>query len=271
MKSRRRNTAREGRKESRLGGARAPAAQTLLVASLLLAPACISGCAYANPEHLPTYRWTDPATALRIIRTRADAVRTLSAQCLLTLTRPGGESVRLDGALVMDPRQRLVRLRAWKFNQAVLDLTLNGQGLWIESRHDAGDSRHALPPSLSAGQVAEALSLLGPGLFDDATVDDRGGAKFSIVKPIGQGRTVVAMVDRASLTIRQYRLLDSSGKPRFRLSLEQYQPVQGVIWPTRMIATSAGGNVEIDLRDVEINASLPVRAFVPPARAEKVR
>ena len=71
--------------------------------------------------------------ALRILQDRgAGGEDGSQAASLLTLTRPDGQSVRLDAALVMSLPDHSVRLRAWKFNQAVFDLTLNPQGLWIE-------------------------------------------------------------------------------------------------------------------------------------------
>jgi hypothetical protein len=36
------------------------------------------------------------------------------------------------------------------------------------------------------------------------------------------------------------------------------------------VATSGNGDIELELREVELNALLPEHAFDPPPRAEKV-
>ena len=232
----------------------------------------IAGCAPNRAEHIPTYRWTDDQSALRTMDRRAQSVRTLGAECLIILTRPNGESVRLDGALVMAPPQKSVHLRAWKFNQPVLDLTLVPQGLWVETPRDPSGRQKVLPASLSAAQVARAMSLFGGELFQkaDVRVIDTGGPFFEVRKPVGNGQIVSARIDRATLTVRQYRLRDAAGKVRFVLALEQYRDFGGIVWPTRLVATSENGRIELELRELELNAPLPDHAFDPPARAEKV-
>ena len=77
----------------------------------------IVGCAQ---EHLPTYPRLGPPQLITAMRDRSRAVRTVSASGIITLTRAGGESVRLDGAIAMQPPDR-ARLRAWKFGRAVFD------------------------------------------------------------------------------------------------------------------------------------------------------
>jgi hypothetical protein len=207
------------------------------------------------------------------MRRRAQSVRTVSAQCLLTLTRPGGESVRLDGALVMAPQDGNVRLRAWKFNQPVIDLTLSRGELWIEVPRDDARRQQMLPASLSAAQAARALSLFGGGLFEgpQVRVKDTGAPQFEIRKSQDTGQTVRAIIDRSKLVVRQYQLIDPVGAVRFTMTLAGYETFAGIPWPTRLIATSATGKIDIELREVEINAAIPERAFDPPPRAEKVQ
>ena len=97
----------------------------------------LAGCAARRPveSNLPTYGRLDPAAALRMLAERSASVRSVSAQAGLTLTRADGQSVNLDGAVVMAPPGR-VRLRAWKFNQAIFDLTLTPDGLWVLTPDD---------------------------------------------------------------------------------------------------------------------------------------
>lgn len=232
----------------------------------------LCGCAPARVKPLPTYRWTDAQSALRTIDQRARLVHTVSAQCLMTLRRPNGESVRLDGVLVMAPPEKSVHLRAWKFNQPVFDLTLIPRGLWIESPRDEARRQALLPASLSAAKVAKVMAALGGGLLEgpDVRVIDPGGARFEIRKPLGDGQTLSEEIDRATLTVRRYRLVDPVGRVRFSLLLQQYHDLGGIVWPTRLVASSGNGDIELELREVELNAPLPEHAFDPPPRAEKV-
>lgn len=228
------------------------------------------GCTQQH-ENLPTYQWTDDATALRILRDRAQAVKTVSAASLLTLTRPEGQSVRLDAALVMSLPDHSVRLRAWKFNQAVFDLTLNSQGLWIEAQKDRQAGQSLSPAGISAAQLARALSLFGGTVFEEpgVRVIDTNGPTFQVQKRLDDDQTLTAQVDRATLTVRQYQMADVSGATRFTLTPGDYRNFNGIVWPTRLIARSEHGRIEAELRDVELNSALPPAAFVPPRRAEK--
>src|SRR5215207_7588135 len=106
------------------------------------------GCARRqNASPLPTYPSLDNAAALKVLAGRAEAVKSMSAQCALTLTRPDDQSVQLDGAVVMEPPGKL-RLRAWKFGQAVFDLTLTPDGLWVMTPQDPNRREKVLPASL---------------------------------------------------------------------------------------------------------------------------
>jgi outer membrane lipoprotein-sorting protein len=238
----------------------------LLALSSLFASGCVQ-----HHENLPTYRWTDDAAALRILQDRARAVKTVSAASLLTLTRPDGQSVRLDAALVMSLPDHSVRLRAWKFNQAVFDLTLNRQGLWIEAPKDKQHREQMSPAGISAAQLARALSLFGGTVFQEpgVRVIDGNGPTFQVQKRLDDGQTLTAQVDRATLTVRQYQMADVSGATRFSLTPGDYRNFNGIVWPTHLIARSEHGRIEAELRDVELNGALPPAAFVPPRRAEK--
>jgi hypothetical protein len=189
---------------------------------------------------------------------------------VLTLVRSNGDSVRLDGAVVM----RLpasVRMRAWKFSQAVFDLTLTPEGLWIESPPDPDRREKMLPASVNAAKMARAWAVVSGQFFCDSTVRivDRGGPRFEVEGRI-QGQRVICDVERATLTPRRYRVLDSTGVERFTLTMERYEVIQGIPWPVRLCAHSENGLIVIELRNVELNAELAPNAFVPPRRAEKI-
>ncbi|HWE97283.1 MAG TPA: hypothetical protein VG269_25210 [Tepidisphaeraceae bacterium] len=226
------------------------------------------GCAPA--ERLPTVQWTDARGALHALAERARAVHAASAECALTLTRPDGESVRLDGALAMKP-PGFLRLRAWKFNQAIFDLTLTPEGLWVETPSDPQRRDKVLPASIDAGKMARAWALFSGGFFtsDDPVVHDTGGPRFRVERTIDDQR-VVCDVDRATLTPRRYAVLDPGGATRFTLTADRYEDFHGIVWPVKLTAVSESGKIAIALHDVELNGELPPGAFTPPRRAQKV-
>jgi len=222
-------------------------------------------------EPLPTYQWIDSQSALRILSDRSHAIQTITASIFLTFFAPNGQSVRTDGAVAFSPLNKCVRLQTWKFNQKIFDLTLTPDGLWIEGPPDKNRRTEALRSGVSAAQIARILSLFGSDFFDspDIRVSDTGGARFTVVRPLDHGQTMFAEVDRATLTVLEYRLTDPSGVVRFRLGLSRYVDLHGAVWPTKLIAVSSDGKIEIDLRDIELNGDIAANAFVPPPGAEK--
>lgn len=231
------------------------------------------GCRPKAPpaEDLPAYQWFDKETAIRDLRARADAVKTVSAECTVRLTRADGETVSLDGAIVTR-NPGWVRLRAWKFNRAVFDLTLQPAGLWVMTMDDAKRKEQMLPAKVSAATFVRHWSYFNGKLFDEAHA---GSARVN-------GNTLVLFdannakaydklhceVDRRTLTPRRY-VYDDNGERNFELALEEYRVVNGIPWPHRLVATGTMGRVVIEQRNVEINGGLAPNAFVPPRRAEK--
>ncbi|HSZ54055.1 MAG TPA: hypothetical protein VK797_00220 [Tepidisphaeraceae bacterium] len=229
------------------------------------------GCTAPPREQIPVYPWTDARTAVRLMEHRAQAVQSVSSACTIILTRPDGQSVRLDSAIALSLPEKSVRLRAWKFNQAVFDLTLTKAGLWLEVPGDPHRREQVLPAGLSTAQLAHSLSLFGPEFFErsDLQTHDPGGAVFELTEHTSEGE-LIAQIDRSTLTVRQYRMIDTTGHVRFTLDLSSYAEFAGVVWPTRMVAINDGSRIEIELRSMQINSPLPPGAFIPPHGAEKV-
>lgn len=240
---------------------------------LLSSAFLLLGCVQhpSSHENLPLYPWTDDQAALRELAVRAQAIKTVSAAAFLTLTRPDGRSIRLDGAVAISLETRSVRLRAWKLSQAVFDLTLTPAGLWIETPKDAQHHQPMAPASLSASKFARALSIFGGEVFDGPGIQviDHGGPRFWVQKPLEGGQTMSAEIDRATLTVRQYQLSGAGGVIHLRLALRDYRLFNGIPWPTRLTAISDDGTIDVELRDVELNGQLPPGAFIPPRGAEK--
>lgn len=238
---------------------------------LLTCVSLLVGCAPQHHDDLPQYKWTNDQAALTELSRRAHAVRSVSAAALLTLTRPDGQSVRLDGAVVLSLADHSVRLRAWKLGQVVFDLTLTPGGLWVEIPKDPAKRQQIEPASMSASQLARALSIFGGQVFDGpgVRVVDPGGPQFDVQEPLEDGRTMTARVDLATLTVKQYRLTDAQAVVHFTLTPRVYRQFNGILWPTRLKARSDTGTIDVELRDLELNGQLPPGAFTPPRGAEK--
>ena len=246
-----------------------PIRQTILAHACLCAGLLACGCARRQPSNLPTYPNLDDAAALRVLAGRAVAVKTLSAPADLTLTRPGGDTVQLDAAVVMAPPDRL-RLRAWKFGQAVFDLTLTPDGLWVMTPDDPSRREKVLPASLSAAQFAREWALLNGQFFTLPDLSLAGdGKRLLVTRRQGDGRTITCTVDRATLTPRNYVMRDPAGRVRFTLALSDYQMTNGIPWPMRLDARSGDGRISVRMKEVDLNGELSPTAFRPPRRAEK--
>ncbi len=216
------------------------------------------------------YRWVDAETALQDLRARAEAVKTVSAECGITLARADGETVQLDGAIAMQ-NPGWVRLRAWKFNRAVFDLTLQPAGLWVMTMDDPKRREQVLPASVSASDFVRQWSYFNGKLFQESSAEDLTvKGETLILEPSHDGKSRSPFrceIDRRTLTPRRYVYDD--GAHQFELALDRYREVNGVPWPMRLVGTSSMGRVVIEQRNVEINTELAPTAFVPPRRAEK--
>jgi hypothetical protein len=240
-----------------------PALHSLLAFSLWTL--CV-GCA---EQHLPTYPFMDASATQTALADRASAIHDVSAQGLLTLTRSDGQSVRLDAALAMAPPD-CSRIRAWKFNQAIFDLTVCPRGVFLEGSSDPAHKDQIRAAGASAAKMARTWSLMAGGFFlSPDLVGTIDGKTIHFSKKDAEG-VIVCDVNRATLTAERYRLIDPRGQTRFSLELEDYAQFDGSLWPQKITATADSGTVQIELHDVELNGGLPPAAFDPPPRAEKL-
>jgi outer membrane lipoprotein-sorting protein len=234
----------------------------------ILALITLIGC--EARERIPTYPLMPAKEALASLAERAHAVRGVSGEGTVTLTRANGQSVRLDSAVVLEPPQR-ARVRAWKIGHAVFDMTLTPQGVWIVAPQD-DERREIRSAGGNTGRLTRQWLRLMSGLFDASGVSaEEYGDRLLVRQANADGTVMTCDVDRKTLTPRRYVLRDHRGVQRFALSLSRYADFgNGVVWPRRIEATSETGQILIDLREVEINGDLPPAAFKPPARAEKL-
>jgi outer membrane lipoprotein-sorting protein len=238
----------------------------LLIAELLLCAGCHTG---AGGGAVPTYTGMTAQRAVSTLAARAQAVHTVSAHAKLTLVNAAGDSVRLDAAVAMQ-RPGNLRLRAWKFGQAVFDLTMNRQGLWIMTGQAPNDPKRAENSRLSAAQLGRGWALFNGDLFsqEDLIALDNGGPTFQI-QGSGEGDTkLLCTIDRTTLTPRRYELFNDD-TARFTLELNRYESFGDVVWPTRIRGTSPTGTFTVELDDVQVNQPLAEGTFTPPPSAER--
>ncbi|MBC8105957.1 MAG: DUF4292 domain-containing protein [Anaerolineae bacterium] len=220
------------------------------------------GC--TQRENIPTYPNMSVTESLKLMQARSSRIKDISGEGVITLTDPKGQSARLDAAFVFAPPDR-ARVRAWKFGQAVLDLTVTPDATFLFLPRKDGHAEQLRSASGDTSRaVREWLNLLarGFGESDDVRVS---GSQLIMKTP----NSLVAYIDRKTLTPRRYVALDESGRERFSLTLDQYRTIDDTVWPMRIEAKSPGGLVRIDMRDVELNDA-PDTAFKPPSRAERL-
>jgi hypothetical protein len=230
------------------------------------------GCA-GTREKIPHYPRMSDEQSLQTIASRAEKTKTVTAEGLITLRDPDGQTVRLDAAIVMRPPEEL-RLRAWKFSQAVFDLTLTPQGAWLIAPQDPQRRAQVQTAGVGAAKLARTWAILAGGFFSDPRVKVKvmrsTNDRLLVEKEQDDGTNIFCAIDRATLTPRVYRLVDPNGTTRFELTLDHYAQFDDIVWPTRVSAKSDRGEILINLKTVEINGEIPDRAFVPPRRAEKL-
>jgi hypothetical protein len=230
---------------------------------LFLALLLIAGCA-PNAAQLPAYRWSDTQTAVNDLRARAESVHTISAECTITLNRTDGETAQLDGAIAMQ-NPGYIRLRSWKFNRAVFDLTLKPEGLWVMTLDDPKRKKQVLPASVSAADFLKQWAWFNGEMFRKPNLQSRIDGHTLVLK----ADSVICEVHRATLTPRRY-LFTGDGS-QFELLMDRYVSINGILWPTLLTASGPMGKIVIEQRNVELNTELAPNAFVPPRRAEKRR
>jgi outer membrane lipoprotein-sorting protein len=229
----------------------------------------VAGCASAPREQLPAVSWRSETEALEILAHRAESVKTLSSQGLMTMRRPDGQSVRLDVALVADARQHL-RLRAWKLGRAVFDLTMNESGMFMLLPDDPSIRERVRQGQLNIKRVADSWELFNGRFFTRRDVTTKRRGDTLLCSATVDDAHVTCEVDGQTLTPRRYLLRDADGKERFSLALSNYKIINDIPFARRYAAKSEFGEIVIETRDVELNDELAPAAFTPPRRAEKL-
>lgn len=251
----------------------APAAPLLTASCLLLACLLLTACETASTTTQPVVvvPWRgDRAAVAAAIDARVAAVETLAAECRLTFHRRDGDTVGLNGAVVARLPDHL-RIRAWKLGNAVFDLTVRPDGVWLWNAKRASEATEKLLSSeLLAGRWAEVWPLLVRLLRDpESTYADHGPQTFLVRRALEDGAVLEAVVNGARETVEQYRLIEADGTVAGTLTLSDPVEIGGAEWPTVWRADGEAGKIDVELEDLVLDESLPEAAFDPPKRATK--
>lgn len=232
---------------------------TMALVTALLA----AGCA-RHRESLPTYELAPADTTWHALRQNATGDITASGQ--VTLWTDRGRAT-LDCAIASSAAGDF-RLRAWKLDQAAMDITLTGGELWVHAPRAEGDLEQLRP-----ADIARAWRLLTGAIFEQQTPEAtpiNGDYEYT------DADGVRITVDRITRTARRFELAADrvpaeSGDPAVTLILDlsRFEIIDGRPWPTRLELRAGDRRARITLDDVEF-APPPAGAFNPPRRAQRI-
>ena len=222
-----------------------------------------SGCA----RTIPRYPRMDASQAMARMTERSRQIKTLTSSCRLVLMQSDGRSIQLQAALAMRSPDHL-RLRAWKASQAVFDLTLRPDGLWLYVADSSDEPLGSALNDITAGRVVTAWGVLVSG-FDahqwTVVADSPDRLQLSSKNPADF--TLLCDIDQTNLTLRHCQMRAPDGTIGMSLHTDRYRPVDGFVWPGRVSFDSAQGSIVVLIDDPSINEELPEQAFEPPSRA----
>lgn len=259
--------------------------------SCLLTLLMLVGCRSTPKDNVPTFDLLSIEESRQILAKRARHTHNLMAEGTVTLIDAKGDDVRLDAAVVLElPEQ--ARIRAYKLGQAVFDLTMTREFVYLYAPR-ADEPTDIETAGANAGEMARWWLRQMKSFFDRPDLQwDEGATKLTATATDRDGRTITTVVDRKTLTVREFYIPDTRGVV-FTMKLSGYQmftntlgfekdwpqygqitpeaiPPREIAWPTRIEAISSRGTIIIDLRDVELNTELPKEAFRPPSRAKRL-
>ena len=237
----------------------------LALRSRLIALLLLLGCTPA--EQIPTYPKLSTSQVLTIIADRWRNLESGTGRGELTL-ESNGRSLTMDVVYVWK-KPGMVRLRGWKFNQAVFDLTVLTDGVWIYSPR-GGD----FPSGVNSAQIARAVTYLigglGENIGDPTWRTVQTGNMVRLTRTEADGTGLQTNVDSLTATVRSCVITDTHGKEQFRLRMSRYAAWGSTIWPQRLEASSSMGRILLETQSFQPNVAAP-GAFKPPSRAKELR
>jgi hypothetical protein len=227
-----------------------------------------TGCA----ARLPTVPWRGPDAALDTLAARIDQVQTMTARCDIALERKDGSSILLDGALAVK-REEGLRLRAWKFGTPVFDFTARNDGVWLwtsEARPMAADLNGLLGRGAGTDGrwVGDAFDSRWLRRTSSDVIRDVGGRTFELQRNADDGDWTLE-IDKRTATVRAVHFQMTDRSAEHVLKFENFRMIDGIAWPTRLIAEGENGQITLRLHEVELNTGVEASVLQPPTRATK--
>jgi hypothetical protein len=217
----------------------------------------LAGCTHKPP--IPLYPRTDVENSLAIVRRNVPAAVTLEGT--LTLVDAEGQSIQLDIAMAIQDANRL-RLRAWKFGQAVFDLTIRPDGIWAYSGRKEFDEARVLALVKNIRPWLALFEPVSPG----AEVIREDSRMIELRSKIDNA-DVRTLIDRPTLTVRSHQML-AQGQSRAAIQFLNYAPFGDIVWPKQIVISDGSRRMEVTTRSVQ--PTIAPRAFEPPRRARQV-
>ncbi|MFA9477678.1 hypothetical protein ACERK3_05150 [Phycisphaerales bacterium AB-hyl4] len=245
-----------------------------VASAVLVMVVCVgAGCQPRAP--LPTHEWDDFREALRVIEQRNAAIENVSSAFDLTIRRPEGGTVTLEGAMVAERPDRM-RLQAWRFHREVMDLVRSPEGtwLWTAEQVDEIDEQFAHPQAHEVDWFQAFF--MTPDPETSQLIEAGGGGEPMVVRwPLGGGDGETggwhgrAEIDGATLTVMRIDVYDETDTFVQRVLFSEYRVMDGLVFPMR-IGAEGQWNATLRSHDVELNGDLPTGVFEPPARANRL-
>lgn len=221
----------------------------------------LAGCQSSLPEY-------EPMSSQDTRRLMADQFRSIKVVRVvgrLKLTSSDGHRTSVDFATVLDRAQ--MKMRIWKFNTVVYDLTVTDGGVWV---YDALKDRES-SATLDPGDMYQAWRLLTGSFFlDNATRGQELDTSTITYQLNGEDESIQCVIDRRRLIARSYTISPSSGDA-LRMDLARYQMTGGMPWPARMTLSGPAGRIQVQLDDISFPDIDTTAIFTPSSRAERIR
>lgn len=235
---------------------------------ILLATVCIlPGCVTPTPP-LPTVEWDTLEDARQILIDRQASIDSVQAQLKLKITSPPPESEThtLDAALVIRGDDHF-RLRAWKLNQTIFDLTATPDGTFIVANEEMKKRTPDAEQDLAKLTEQLGAMLRGPDWAQATFTSDRDQHNTKMLGVTwGHGYSII---DSRTLEPRVYEPAQRESTALARVET-RYAIYDRGLWYATVTAVGDFGRVELIFRDVELNGELNPRAFKPSRRAVRI-
>lgn len=229
--------------------------------------ALLAGC--ARTEHIPVYPPMPAPDVVSRIQDRSAHLTSATGKGQLTLEGRDGRSITIDVVYIWQSPD-LARIRGWVFGQAVVDLTVRPDGVYLFApRLENNSAIKNLTADQATAALHRVMRFLGSDLNSSVTISRESDDKIELTQPQPDGAQIISTIDPRTLTIRSCKVLDGEGIERFNLKLSEYALFNTTLWPQKIEGTRDGQKITLETSEFQPNVAAP-NAFLPPARAKQI-